>query len=370
MRRPAAGGDGAERGPRRPRPSSDPVAGIAVAAAPARVGCVDDLDRAGALEPAQRRIQRAERDAPEGAEHLAQALLQLVAVEGLLLEQAEDGQLQHVAGSRSGWPVASTSIYRRRYIERSHDMTTRYDGASHHPMPARRPGRPPDDRVGRAEPPRRRFGGLPTLPPCPEAPTTRSPDGPCCAICAAACSAATTSATPTPSWSGRRATSASRPASDCPVCRAGDLYYVSYVYGEGSSTPTGAASRTPASSRSSEAEHDEFDRYVVEVCTDCRWNHLGAASSTAARPSDRSPATTAVSQRDAGAWRARPPEPGIIARARAARSAPTAIDASTVTGTVDRAARCRAGSREAAPEEAAADDARRALRSRARRPWS
>ena len=24
------------------------------------------------------------------------------------------------------------------------------------------------------------------------------------------------------------------------------------------------------------AKHDEFDRYVVEVCTDCRWNHLGA----------------------------------------------------------------------------------------------
>ena len=30
------------------------------------------------------------------------------------------------------------------------------------------------------------------------------------------------------------------------------------------------------------ASHDEFACYDVEVCVDCRWNHLGAASSTAA----------------------------------------------------------------------------------------
>ena len=27
--------------------------------------------------------------------------------------------------------------------------------------------------------------------------------------------------------------------------------------------------------RAVRAKHDEFDRYVVEVCTDCCWNFLG-----------------------------------------------------------------------------------------------
>ena len=90
---------GPGRGRRRSRaaarsPSSEPV-GTKPPARPGSLGLVDLLDRAGALEAAQRRVERAERDAPQRAERLRQALLQLVAVERLLGEQSEDGELQH-----------------------------------------------------------------------------------------------------------------------------------------------------------------------------------------------------------------------------------------------------------------------------------
>ncbi len=51
---------------------------------------------------------------------------------------------------------------------------------------------------------------------------------------------------------------------------------MSYVYGDGLSRRTAAASPIPGELEKLRAKHDEFDRYVVEVCTDCRWNHLGA----------------------------------------------------------------------------------------------
>ena len=71
------------------------------------------------------------------------------------------------------------------------------------------------------------------FPACPGVPTTRSPDELCSGIYDAASAAATTSATRTPSSSGRRATSASRPGIKCPVCAEREVYYVSYVYGDG-----------------------------------------------------------------------------------------------------------------------------------------
>ena len=67
--------------------------------------------RAVALEAAQRRVERAVGDAPERAERLAEALLQLVAVERLLLEQSEDGELEHV-----GLLVSMASVRDVRYI--------------------------------------------------------------------------------------------------------------------------------------------------------------------------------------------------------------------------------------------------------------
>ena len=58
-------------------------------------GLVDLLDGAGTFEPPQRRVQRPERDAPERAERLGQPLLQVVAVQRLLGQQPENGELEH-----------------------------------------------------------------------------------------------------------------------------------------------------------------------------------------------------------------------------------------------------------------------------------
>jgi hypothetical protein len=60
---------------------------------------------------------------------------------------------------------------------------------------------------------------------------------------------------------------------ECPICETADLVHVSYVFG----------SRLPAHGRcvASRAELDKLARrptvlacYVVEVCTECSWNHL------------------------------------------------------------------------------------------------
>ena len=60
------------------------------------------------------------------------------------------------------------------------------------------------------------------------------------------------------------------------MCAERDLYYVSYVYGDGLRQANGRCLSYPGELEKLRAKHDEFDRYVVEVCTDCRWNHLGA----------------------------------------------------------------------------------------------
>ena len=60
------------------------------------------------------------------------------------------------------------------------------------------------------------------------------------------------------------------------MCAGRDLYYVSYVYGDGLKHANGRCLSYPGELEKLRAKHDEFDRYVVEVCTDCRWNHLGA----------------------------------------------------------------------------------------------
>lgn len=61
----------------------------------------------------------------------------------------------------------------------------------------------------------------------------------------------------------------------CPVCKGKHLYYVSYVYGDRLRHANGTALSRPDELKKLAKEHDEFDRYVVEVCTDCYWNHLG-----------------------------------------------------------------------------------------------
>jgi len=74
----------------------------------------------------------------------------------------------------------------------------------------------------------------------------------------------------------RAARNVGEPATaDCPVCGGGELYFVSYVYGDGLKAANGCCLSYPGELDKLRAKHDEFDCYVVEVCVDCRWNHLG-----------------------------------------------------------------------------------------------
>ena len=60
----------------------------------------------------------------------------------------------------------------------------------------------------------------------------------------------------------------------CPVCAARGLRYVSYVYGNDLRQANGRAITNDTELQRLGATHDEFARYVVEVCIECRWNHL------------------------------------------------------------------------------------------------
>ena len=97
--------------PRRPRaglvrrarsaarsPLSDPVMGTGPAGVVA--GLLDGLHGPAPLEARQRRVERAERDVGEQAELVAQALADLVAVQLLVLEEAQDGEFEHQRAGR------------------------------------------------------------------------------------------------------------------------------------------------------------------------------------------------------------------------------------------------------------------------------
>ncbi len=60
----------------------------------------------------------------------------------------------------------------------------------------------------------------------------------------------------------------------CPVCGRRGLRLVSYVYGDALARANGRCITSPVELERLEATHEEFTRYVVEVCLDCRWNHL------------------------------------------------------------------------------------------------
>ena len=65
------------------------------------------------------------------------------------------------------------------------------------------------------------------------------------------------------------------PASgDCPVCGDTDLRLVSYVYGDKLRQANGRCISGPNELARLEARYEEFSCYVVEVCVECRWNHL------------------------------------------------------------------------------------------------
>ena len=60
----------------------------------------------------------------------------------------------------------------------------------------------------------------------------------------------------------------------CPVCGHGSLRLVSYVYGDRLARANGRCITSDAELERLDAAHDEFTRYVVEVCLDCHWNFL------------------------------------------------------------------------------------------------
>lgn len=59
----------------------------------------------------------------------------------------------------------------------------------------------------------------------------------------------------------------------CPVCEHRRQRHVHYVYGTSLGSIAGQAKSVGELAQLA-IERDEFDVYVVEVCPDCRWNHL------------------------------------------------------------------------------------------------
>jgi uncharacterized protein DUF5318 len=59
----------------------------------------------------------------------------------------------------------------------------------------------------------------------------------------------------------------------CPVCAKRRQQHVHFVYGAALGKASGQA-KSPAELAQLANTCDEFDVYVVEVCTDCGWNHL------------------------------------------------------------------------------------------------
>lgn len=59
----------------------------------------------------------------------------------------------------------------------------------------------------------------------------------------------------------------------CPVCRHDELAQVSWVFGESLRHVSGSAC-SAADLEQLAAQVADFSVHVVEVCTECRWNHL------------------------------------------------------------------------------------------------
>jgi hypothetical protein len=60
----------------------------------------------------------------------------------------------------------------------------------------------------------------------------------------------------------------------CPVCGGGSLTSVTYTYGDCFRGDTNGRARRSAELVELDAQLAEFSVFVVEVCPDCRWNHL------------------------------------------------------------------------------------------------
>ena len=60
----------------------------------------------------------------------------------------------------------------------------------------------------------------------------------------------------------------------CPVCSGRHVRFVSYVYGDQLRQANGRCIVHPSELERLDAAHEEYTRYVVEVCPDCGWNFL------------------------------------------------------------------------------------------------
>lgn len=60
----------------------------------------------------------------------------------------------------------------------------------------------------------------------------------------------------------------------CPVCRKDGLTSVTYTYGDCFRPDANGRARRTDEVAALACELPEFSVYVVEVCPDCRWNHL------------------------------------------------------------------------------------------------
>jgi uncharacterized protein DUF5318 len=61
---------------------------------------------------------------------------------------------------------------------------------------------------------------------------------------------------------------------DCPICEKAKLRLVSYVYGDSLKAANGRCITSQGELERLGENCDEFACYVVEVCTECNWNHL------------------------------------------------------------------------------------------------
>ncbi len=66
---------------------------------------------------------------------------------------------------------------------------------------------------------------------------------------------------------------ASRPSETCPVCRSEKLTLLHYTFGDQLGQYSGRIKRT-AELEEMAHEFGEFKVVVVEVCPDCKWNHM------------------------------------------------------------------------------------------------
>jgi hypothetical protein len=59
----------------------------------------------------------------------------------------------------------------------------------------------------------------------------------------------------------------------CPVCRR-DLVHVTYTFGDSFRADVNGRARAQRELAELARVHADFTVYLVEVCSDCRWNHL------------------------------------------------------------------------------------------------